>query len=101
MFALREGDEINLDNFVLKLIALGYKRVPATSLVGEFSIRGEVIDIFPSFSEAPFRLNLFDTVIEKIKVFDPETQRSIGSADEVLIFPLTKSSMAKKKRRKR
>lgn len=88
MFALREGDEINLDNFVLKLIALGYKRVPTTSLVGEFSIRGEVIDIFPLFSEAPFRLNLFDTVIEKIKVFDPETQRSIGSADEVLIFPL-------------
>ena len=88
MFALREGDEINLDNFVLKLIALGYKRVPTTSLVGEFSIRGEVIDISPLFSEAPFRLNLFDTVIEKIKVFDSETQRSIGSADEVLIFPL-------------
>jgi len=88
MFVLKAGDEIDLDDLIRKLVSLGYKRVPTTTLVGEFSVRGEVLDIFPIFSESPLRITLFDTEIERIKTFDPETQRSVGAAEKALIFPL-------------
>lgn len=88
MFAIKIGDDIDLNSLVEKLISLGYKRVPTTTMVGEFSIRGEIIDIFPLFSENPLRIILFDTEVEKIKYFDSETQKSFGHAEEAVIFPL-------------
>ncbi len=85
---IQKGEEIELNSFILHLIALGYKRVPTTSLIGDFSIRGEIIDIFPLFSENPIRINLFDTEIETLKYFDSENQKSIQTIEEIEIFSL-------------
>ena len=88
MFTIKAGDVIDFENLITKLIALGYKRVPTTTMVGDFSIRGEIIDIFPLFSESPIRINLFDIEVENIKYFDPDTQKSFKSIKQVEIFPL-------------
>ncbi|MDD3999585.1 MAG: transcription-repair coupling factor [Bacilli bacterium] len=80
--------EINLSEFINEIISLGYKRVPTTTMVGDFSVRGEIIDIFPIFSDNPIRINLFDTEVESIKFFDPETQKSSQIIDVFDIFPL-------------
>lgn len=81
--------DINIDAFLNKLVEAGYKRVPKTCQAGEFSVRGEVIDIYPSCSEKPIRINLFDTEIERIRYFDIETQKSAKEEiKSIVLFPM-------------
>ena len=54
---------------------------------GEYAVRGGIIDVFPSGTKQPFRLDLFDTEIENIKLFDPETQRSTENVDYIRLLP--------------
>ena len=53
-----------------KLSELGYLRVPRVTVRGEFTLRGEVLDIFPAGSKYPFRIDFFDTQIEQMHRFD-------------------------------
>ena len=85
---IKEKDIINVNKLIKQLIILGYTRTPTTQKTGEFSVRGEVIDIFPINSNVPFRIDLFDNEIEVIKMFDINTQRSIERTQEFKIFPL-------------
>ena len=85
---IKEKDIINVKKLIKQLIILGYTRTPTTQKTGEFSVRGEVIDIFPINSNVPFRIDLFDNEIEVIKMFDINTQRSIERTQEFKIFPL-------------
>ncbi len=65
------------------------KDQPKTCQVGEFSIRGEIIDIYPNCYEKPIRISLFDTEIEKIRYFNYETQKSEKEGlDEVTLLPM-------------
>jgi transcription-repair coupling factor (superfamily II helicase) len=59
-----------------------------TSSTGDFSVRGEVIDIFPVFSEKPIRINFFDEEIEKLRYFDSLTQISNNDIKDIDIYPL-------------
>ncbi|MDH5712217.1 MAG: DEAD/DEAH box helicase, partial [Gammaproteobacteria bacterium] len=54
---------------------------------GEFAIRGSIIDIFPSGHHLPFRIDLFDTDIDSIRRFDPESQRSLDKIESVNLLP--------------
>lgn len=74
---LKEQHTYNRDELIQILIQLGFQRVDAVYEVGEFSVRGSLIDIFPNYSSYPYRLDFFDDVLEKIKIYDPLTQRSI------------------------
>jgi transcription-repair coupling factor (superfamily II helicase) len=88
VFTLKVNDTIDLEALTRKLVTLGYKKTPTTTSVGEFSVRGEVMDIFPPFYENPVRISLFDIEIEKLKMFNIETQRSADQIVEISIFPL-------------
>lgn len=83
-----KGDEINIDDLTRYLIESGYKKEYLVGKVGEFSIRGSIIDLFPLNRTNPIRLDLFDTEIEKIKEFDINSQRSINEIDSIEIIPL-------------
>lgn len=85
---IKVGEDIDINKFTQKLITLGYKKRPTTEVVGEFSVRGEVIDIYSNYYNNPIRINLFDTEIETIKFFDNETQRSNEKIREAVIFPI-------------
>ena len=81
------GDELNTTNFTQQLINAGYYSVSQVMSPGEYAVRGGIIDVFPSGTKQPFRLDLFDTEIENIKLFDPETQRSTESVDRIRLLP--------------
>ena len=84
----KTGDNINITDLERYLVDSGYKKEYLVSKVGEFSIRGSIIDLFPLNRENPIRLDLFDTEIEKIKEFDINSQKSINKIDEIEIIPL-------------
>jgi len=87
-YFLKVKDTLNLKEFFKSLNKSGYKRTPITEEIGDFSVRGGIIDIFPFDSANPIRLDLFDNEIENIRTFDKTTQISIEKIDKVEIFPL-------------
>ena len=83
----RTGHEIDPVRTAETLAAVGYLRVPRVTVHGEFSVKGEVIDVFPFALDSAVRVVLdFDHVAE-IRHFDPLTQGSIGHADRVVVAP--------------
>jgi len=85
---LKEKEVIDMESFINSLVTIGYKKVPITQTIGSFSVRGEVIDIFPINQEEPVRIDLFDNEIEYLKIFDPETQKTTKPIKELKIFPI-------------
>ncbi|MCF6094697.1 transcription-repair coupling factor [Microaerobacter geothermalis] len=81
------GEMINLEEFVQKLIELGYERVEMVEDPGEVSIRGGIIDIFPLIYDSPIRIELFDDEVDSIRRFDPSNQRSLENVQEIVIPP--------------
>lgn len=84
---LKNGDMLDIDAFRTQLGDAGYYAVPQTTLHGEFAVRGSLIDVYPAGSELPYRIDLFDREIESIRTFDPESQRTIESVDEIRLLP--------------
>lgn len=84
---VRPGEEIDVDRLVRRLIALGYEPTEPVRIPGQYSRRGGILDVFPTGSELPLRLELFGDEVESIRNFDPNTQRSIGMANALRIVP--------------
>ncbi|MBQ8430935.1 MAG: transcription-repair coupling factor, partial [Clostridia bacterium] len=81
------GNTYNLENVVAGFINAGYKRVDAVEQVGEFSVRGDLIDIFAPNHSQPIRINFFDDEIETIIYYDNVNLTRIKNFDEVFICP--------------
>ncbi|MCL1990089.1 MAG: transcription-repair coupling factor [Defluviitaleaceae bacterium] len=82
---LKVGTIYEPADLVQKVIRLGYQRVSTVVTVGEFSIRGGIIDIFPKEVEHPLRIEFFDDEVETIRSFDIQSQRSIQKVDHAEI----------------
>ncbi len=85
---LRAGDDMPLELIVDLLIADGYLRQEPVGAVGEFSLRGGILDVFSPAHLAPHRLEFFGDTVESIREFDPDSQRSTGRAEESVIVPM-------------
>ncbi|MDD4211833.1 MAG: transcription-repair coupling factor [Bacilli bacterium] len=88
IITLQKNSTINPKEFIRKLVESGYRKVGITQAVGEFSVRGEIIDIFPINRDEPIRVDLFDIEIEYIKTYDPITQKTKTPLQEVTIDPM-------------
>ena len=86
-FSLRAGERIDLPQLRKRLTDAGYALVSQVLSPGEFAVRGSVVDLFPAGAAQPFRLDLFDDLIESIRVFDPGDQRSAARLDAVPLLP--------------
>jgi len=84
---LTQGLEINLKDLALRLARLGYAKVPLVETEGQWAQRGDIIDVFPVSSELPLRLELFGDELERIREFDPATQRSLDAIDRLILTP--------------
>lgn len=82
--SIKIGDDIELEDWSKQLVDMGYKRETVVSAIGEFSIRGGLIDIYPVTGD-PVRIELFDTEVDGMRVFDVETQRSLENIEQVEI----------------
>ncbi len=95
---LKVGQESERDELVEQLLLNGYENVPQVMERGEFSVRGDIVDIFsPSYTE-PVRVSFFDTEIDQIKTFDRETQRSTGQLEETIAVPASVYAFPEDKR---
>ena len=97
-FHYQVGDDLDRENLQSQLSKVGYNRVDTVYEHGEFAFRGSIIDIFPMGAKSPFRLDLLDTEVESLRLFDPESQRTIKSVQRIDVlpareFPLDKQSI--------
>ena len=84
---ISEQDSINLEELCKKLVGLGYDRVDEVEGIGQFAVRGGIIDIFPLTGEYPFRVELWGDEIDSIRSFDIVTQRSIETKESLSVYP--------------
>lgn len=84
---LTKGDRFDRDQLVKLLETLDYKRAAVTEMLGEYSVRGGLIDIFAPTGDDPFRIEFFDDEIESIRHFSVLSQRSTGRVDHAVILP--------------
>ncbi len=94
---LEGGQHFDLAAEQRRLSEAGYRNVPQVQEPGDFAVRGAIVDIFPTGSSVPYRIELFDEEVDSIRTFDPETQRSASKVDNVRLlpareFPLTEES---------
>lgn len=87
-FKLNKGDRLDTANIAERLASLGYLRVPRVSVRGEFSLRGEVLDIFLPNDEHATRIIFDFDEIESFKSFETDTQVTVGSRENVTIYPM-------------
>ena len=92
---LQKGTELNLAKLADELARLGYDRVNLVETEGQWSRRGDIVDVFPVASELPVRLELFGDELDQLREFDPATQRSslgaegtaLDRVDRIVITP--------------
>ncbi|MBH98055.1 MAG: transcription-repair coupling factor [Rhodospirillaceae bacterium] len=97
---LATGEELDGIAFRKRLIDNGYLHVEQVFDPGDFAVRGSLIDIYPTGSDHPVRIDLFGDEIEKLRIFDPHSQLSTDVVEKIQIlpakeFPFNSSSIRK------
>ncbi len=91
---LRAGEELPLDTIEAHLQSIGYEKRDPVEMVGEYSIRGGILDVFPADSARPLRVEFFGDEIESIRRFDVASQRSVVKVAEARVLPLREQPRA-------
>lgn len=89
ILTVRQGEAIDIEEWKQRLVSLGYERMAQVDGMGQFSIRGGIVDIFPLTEELPVRIELWGDEVDSIRSFDPESQRSVEQLEEVVLYPAT------------
>ena len=84
---IKKEQDIELNALTTKLGAAGFERTSLVHEVGQFAIRGGIVDVFSPAHHCPHRIEFFGSTIESIRQFDPTTQRSTAPSDEFTILP--------------
>ena len=88
---LKVGDELNMEDLVEHLRSVGYEPGEPVAAVGQYSVRGGIVDVFPPEAEWPFRLEFFGDQLESVREFDPSSQRSRKPTPHALLLPLSEA----------
>ena len=89
MISMKKGDSFELTKLSEKLTVLGYEKVYQVEGPGQFSVRGDILDIFDLTEENPYRIDFWGDEIENIRSFDCLSQRSVEPLEEIQIYPAT------------
>ena len=87
MQLFKVGEEIDRDEVLRKLVKMQYQRNDSVLGRGAFRVRGEVLEIMPSYAESAYRIALFGDEIEGIQHFDPLTGEVLDTIDHVSVWP--------------
>jgi transcription-repair coupling factor (superfamily II helicase) len=82
------GEEIDRDDLAETLVRAGYQSLPVVEDEGSFTVRGGVVDIFPPIYRYPVRLELEGDVVSAIRLYDPQTQRTLREIEAVYLHPV-------------
>ncbi len=95
---LAPGQHADMARLGRWLEAHGYVRTGAVMEAGEYAVRGGILDLFPPGRTKPVRLDFFGDTIETIRQFEPETQRSSGRINRLVVLPVTEVDLSEKAR---
>ncbi|MBN1370247.1 MAG: transcription-repair coupling factor, partial [Dehalococcoidaceae bacterium] len=84
---LQAGEELDPVSLTQYLVRTGYRLEATVNRPGDINRRGGILDVFPVSASAPVRLDYFGNVIEEIRIFDPQTQRSSATLEQIAIGP--------------
>ncbi|MDB4969999.1 MAG: transcription-repair coupling factor [Myxococcales bacterium] len=92
---LQKGEELDRDKLMATLVKGGYTRMPVVEDAGTFAVRGGVIDAFVPLYRFPLRIELFGDLVESIRFFDPDTQRTMRAVDEAYVHPVRETVLTR------
>ena len=84
---LKVGERLDLNQLADRLLAAGYTRCGQVEGVGQFALRGGILDVFSPLMDQPVRCEFFDDEIDSMGAFDPGTQRRTANVDTALLLP--------------
>ncbi len=84
----RVGAEIPLADLTERLVRMGFDRVPTVQELGEFAVRGGIVDVYPFGGNLPVRIEMWGDEIASLRSFDPLSQRSVTELDGFEILPV-------------
>ena len=82
---LKKGKEIEIEELVKRFSELGYQKEEVTSYEGNWSRRGDIVDVYPVSNELPIRIEFYDNVIDKIREYDPANQKTLETIKKISI----------------
>lgn len=86
-FVLKTGDIFDLEAWRSQMSQAGYHCVDTVYEHGEYAIRGSIVDVFPTGSAQPYRIELFDNEVDTLRLFDPDSQRSQSQVSHIELLP--------------
>jgi transcription-repair coupling factor (superfamily II helicase) len=86
-FSFTQGERLDEGKLKAQLTLAGYEHVSQVVRPGEYCVRGSLIDLYPMGSPLPYRIDLFDSQVDSIRAFDPDTQRSRYPVGDVRLLP--------------
>ncbi|EJF88729.1 transcription-repair coupling factor [Bartonella tamiae] len=90
---VRTGQTLDMDQMVHRLERNGFERVATVREVGEFAIRGGILDLYAPGDVEPIRLDFFGDTLETIRVFDPTTQRTVETRQEFSLHAMSEITL--------
>ncbi len=87
MISIKVGETLDVDAMLERFVSLGFRREDFVYEPGQFAMRGGILDIYSFGNEHPYRIELFDTEVDSIRIFNPETQLSERKLLQVSILP--------------
>ena len=87
-FTLQTGNEYSLDQILTQLTHAGYSRAHLVEGPGQFSVRGDILDIFSPAADRPFRCEFFGEELDTMGYFDPDTQRRTENVELMWVLPV-------------
>ncbi len=93
ILTVKTGEAIDVEKWKSRLVELGYERMAQVDGMGQFSIRGGIIDVFPLTEELPFRIELWDDEVDSIRTFDLESQRSVEQVEQAVLYPASEQAV--------
>ena len=92
-FSAAPGNSVNMEELALWLETNGFSRASSVRDVGDYAMRGGILDLYAPGAPAPVRLDFFGDTLESIRSFDPETQRSVGQLRALDLVPMSEAQV--------
>ena len=84
---IRVGDRLKRDDLLMKLLDGQYVRNEIEFINGRFRVKGDTVDIYPSFADFCYRVSFWDDEVERLESFDPISGQKLDRFDEITIYP--------------
>ncbi len=94
IFSARPGNQVEMNALVARLESAGFERVSTVREVGEYAVRGGILDLFVPGAPEPLRLDFFGDTLESIRAFDAATQRTTGQRGEVTLNSMSEVALS-------